>query len=127
MAEFAQNGLAGKRLLVVEDEYMIADDLACALEDEGAEVVGPAGTVVDALELGQLNRGRLDGAVLDVNLRDERVYPVADVLASRGVPFVLATGYDVASIPVAYAQMPRCEKPVDKRKLMRLLLARCSR
>jgi DNA-binding NtrC family response regulator len=127
MAEVAKNGLAGKRLLVVEDEYMIADDLACALEDAGAEVVGPAGTVEDALELVQLNRGRLDGAVLDVNLRDERVYPVADVLASRGVPFVLATGYDVASIPVAYARMPRCEKPVDKRKLMRLLLSRCSR
>jgi DNA-binding NtrC family response regulator len=127
MAEVAQNVLVGKRLLIVEDEYMIADDLASALEEAGAEVVGPAGTVEDALELVQLNRGRLDGAVLDVNLRDERVYPVADVLASRGVPFVLATGYDVASMPVAYAQMPRCEKPVDKQKLMRLLLSQCSR
>src|SRR3954465_8220409 len=99
MAEVAQNGLAGKRLLVVEDEYMVADDLAGGLGEEGAEVVGPAGTVEDALELVQLNRGRLDGAVLDVNLRDERVYPVADVLASRGVPFVLPPGNEGPTKP----------------------------
>jgi CheY-like chemotaxis protein len=127
MAEVAQNVLLGKRLLIVEDEYTIADDLASALEDAGAEVVGPAGTVEEALDLVQLNRGRLDGAVLDVNLAGERVYPVADMLASRGVPFVLATGYDVGSIPLAYAQKPRCEKPVDSQRVVRLLLSRCCR
>jgi DNA-binding NtrC family response regulator len=124
MVEGAREGLAGKRLLVVEDEYMIASYLACALEDAGAEVIGPAGTVEDALELVESDGDRLDGAVLDVNLRDERVYPVADALAARGVPFVLATGYDKTSIPPAYADVPRCEKPVDKLQLIRLLSSR---
>jgi CheY-like chemotaxis protein len=121
MADSARNGLAGKRLLVVEDEYLIAADLAATLEEAGAEVVGPAGTVTDALELIQSLGERLDAAILDVNLQGERVYPVADALAARGVPYVLATGYDAASIAPAYADAPRCEKPVDRLQLARLL------
>lgn len=124
MIERAGEVLAGKRVLVVEDEYIIASELARTLEDAGAEVVGPAGAVEDALELVASDGDRLDGAVLDVNLRDERVFPVADALAARGVRFVLITGYDETSIPQAYAAVPRCEKPVDKRQLMRLLSSR---
>jgi DNA-binding LytR/AlgR family response regulator len=123
VADVVGKGLAGKRLLVVEDEYMIASDLTWTLEDAGAEVVGPAATVADALELVEKNGLRLDGAVLDINVGDERVYPVADALARLDVPFVLSTGYDETAIPPAYADIPRCEKPVDKLKLMRLLLA----
>ncbi|MGF1627658.1 MAG: response regulator [Alphaproteobacteria bacterium] len=111
----------GKRLLVVEDEYLVATDLACALEAMGVMVVGPAGTVEDALDLVESDGGRLDGAVLDINLRGERVYPVADALTARGVPFVFATGYDMATVPETYAQVPRCEKPVDRARLTRLL------
>jgi CheY-like chemotaxis protein len=121
--DIIQKGLKGRRVLVVEDEYLIAIDLASALEDAGAEVVGPTGTVAGALELLEKHGGHLDGAVLDVNVGDERVYPVADALAARGVPFVLATGYDETSVPVAYASAPRIEKPVDKSRLMRLLLS----
>lgn len=117
----ADQGLSGKRLLVVEDEYLIASDLAYALEDAGAEVIGPAGTVEDALRLVAREGDRLDGAVLDVNLRGGRVFPVADALTARGVPFVLATGYDDVCIPAAYAGLPRCGKPVDRARLMRLL------
>jgi DNA-binding NtrC family response regulator len=113
--------LAGKRLLVVEDEYLIASDLVAALEEARAEVVGPAATVEAALQLVASEDSTLDGAVLDINLRDQRVFPVADALEARGVPFVFATGYDEGSIPPAYRGMPRYEKPVDKQKLLEIL------
>jgi len=113
--------LVGRRLLVVEDEYMIATDLARSLEGLGVEVIGPVGSVEDALELVESDGDRLDGAVLDINLRGERVYPVADALVARGVPFVFTTGYDALVIPDAHAGAPRCEKPVDKMQLLRSL------
>jgi CheY-like chemotaxis protein len=114
-------GLRGRRLLVVEDEYMIAIELVRALEDLGAEVVGPAGSVEDAFSLLEDAGAPLDAAVLDINLRDERVYPVAEALAARGVPFVFATGYDSTAIPSSFSSTPRCEKPVDKAQLARVL------
>ena len=58
-----------------------------------------------------------DGAVLDVNLQGDYVFPVLDVLRDKRVPFVLATGYDGAALPTAYADAPRCEKPLDMRRL----------
>ena len=115
--------LARKRLLLVEDEYLVAADLAYALERAGAEVVGPAGSVADALELVRDEGDRLDGAVLDVNLGGERVFPVADALAERGVPFIFATGYDASIIPSTHADAPRHEKPVDRVRLLRELAA----
>jgi DNA-binding LytR/AlgR family response regulator len=113
--------LRGRCLLVVEDEYLIAADLTASLESLGVEVIGPAASVVEALSLIDNNSDRLDGAVLDINLQNERVYPVADVLAARGVPFVFTTGYDAVAVPTPYACAPRCEKPVDKTQLIRLL------
>src|SRR3954470_16231650 len=113
--------LRGQCLLVVEDEYLIAADLMASLESLGVEVIGPAASVEDALSLVDNNFDRLDGAVLDINLRNERVYPVADALAARGVPFVFTTGYDAVAVPTTYASVPRCEKPVDKTHLVRLL------
>jgi CheY-like chemotaxis protein len=121
MAEPRPDALRGRRLLVVEDEYLIAASLARELEGRGAAVVGPAGSVRDALALVEAEGDRLDGAVLDINLRDERVYPVADALAARGVPFVFLTGYDARAIPDAYAGVPRCEKPVSSALLSRML------
>jgi CheY-like chemotaxis protein len=121
MAEPRPDALRDRRLLVVEDEYLIAAALALALEGDGAEVVGPAGSVRDALALVEAEGDRLDGAVLDINLRDERVYPVADALAARGVPFVFLTGYDARVIPDAYAGVPHCEKPVSSALLWRML------
>lgn len=122
MAKTAANTLSGRHVLVVEDDYMIAVDLARSLEDLGVTVVGPVGSVVDALALVR-GASALDAAVLDVNLgHGEKVYPVADALRARGVPFVFATGYDHWIIPNAYADAPRFEKPVDTRALLRALL-----
>src|SRR5215213_2242767 len=102
------DGLKGRRFLVVEDEYLIAADLAAFLEAQGIEVIGPAASVNEALALLESDTDGLHGAVLDVNLQDDRVYPVADVLMSRGVPFVFTTGYDTCVI-------------VDEQRLIRVL------
>jgi CheY-like chemotaxis protein len=111
--------LAGKRILVVEDEYMLASELAQFLEQQGAAVAGPAGTVKGALAL--VEKEPLDGAVLDVNLRNEKVYPVADALIARDVPIVFATGYEELLMARPYIGLPRCQKPIDKAALARAL------
>jgi CheY-like chemotaxis protein len=116
-------GLKGRRILVAEDDYHIADDLVAALEVAGAEVVGPASGVAEALALARSAAG-LDGAVLDVNLRGEMIWPVVEALASRGVPVVLATGYDAGMIPPAHGHLPRREKPVQARELLKMLASR---
>jgi CheY-like chemotaxis protein len=113
--------LRGRRFLIVEDEYLLAADMAACLEAVGIDVVGPASSVKEALALFERDRGRLHGAVLDINLQNDRVYPVADALRSRGVPFVFTTGYDASAIPKCYADVPRCDKPVDEQRLIRCL------
>ena len=85
------HALSGRRVLLVEDEAIIALDLAALLTDLGAVVVGPAHSVADALEL--LNEGKIDCAVLDINLNGEPVYPVARALETRRIPFVFVTSY----------------------------------
>jgi DNA-binding response OmpR family regulator len=103
--------LRGRRLLIVEDEYFLAEDLTDYFQQLGVEVIGPVGSVSEALKL--LNLAEVHGAILDINLRGERVYPVADVLRQRRVPFVFASGYGGETEPAAYADVPRCIKPVD--------------
>jgi len=120
MSDRQEEVLRGRRLLVVEDDYLIAVDLAQALEDLVAEIVGPAGSVREALEL-IAAAGVLDGAVLDINLGQERAWPIADELRQRNVLFVFTTGYDSWIIPEAHRDAPRCEKPVNTRVLARLL------
>ena len=114
--------LSNRRVLVVEDEYFIADDMAKALRTLGAEVVGPAPTREKALDL-VASEPRIDAAVLDINLKGESVFPVAEMLEQRGVPFVFATGYDAASVPERYQGVPRWEKPFNPGDLARALPA----
>jgi len=125
-------GVVGKRLLVVEDEFVIALDLQTLLEAAGHEVVALVASVADALALlegggdggGPGLPGRpplLDGAVLDVNLRGEPATPVADALAARGVPFVFVSGYGAAGRPPGHEEAPVLAKPYSEGDLLELV------
>lgn len=107
----ADRTLCACRILVVEDEFMLADELHMVLEAAGALVLGPAASVAEALRCIDTATA-IDGAILDVNLDGELVFPVADHLAARGVPFLFTTGYDRSIFPPRFAESPRCEKPV---------------
>jgi DNA-binding response OmpR family regulator len=117
--------LAGYRVLLVEDNFNIARALARALELHGAKIIGPVGTVKDAMARLDANEP-IDGAVLDINLRGEFAYRVADVLQSKGVRVVFLTGYDETSIPVCYRHVPCLQKPVSISRLVRVLRDECS-
>ena len=112
--------LIGRTLLLVEDDYFVADDFARSLEAAGARVVGPAATVPDALDLISRTEN-LDGAILDINLRGAPSYEVADALCARGIALVFATGYDRHVVPTRYAEIPVCEKPIDPAECSALL------
>lgn len=112
--------LRSRRILVVEDEYMIAQEIADLLSDLGAETVGPVPSIGDALRL-IATEERIDGALLDVNVNSQAVWPVVDALLERGVPMVLTTGYDASAIPSAYSHLPRQEKPTTGSDLTRAL------
>jgi DNA-binding response OmpR family regulator len=101
--------LAGCRVLVIEDEYFIADDLEHALRASGAEIVGPFGTVGSAMQ--EVTRGAFEVVVLDINLHDEMAYSVADELRRQNMPFLFATGYDASAIPSRFAGVRRWQKP----------------
>ena len=110
-----------RAVLVVEDEYLIAMDMAYALEEWGATVVGPLGSETEALDFLARGDTRIDVAVLDVNLGSHTAFDIADKLRDLDVPVVFVTGYDASSIPESYRGVPRCEKPVDQADLSRAL------
>jgi CheY-like chemotaxis protein len=101
----------GKKVLVVENEYFLADETRRKLEDIGAVVVGPVGTIEAALVL--LKNVKVDAAILDIHLIDELVFPVAEELERRSIPFVFATGYDPSILPARFTGFALCEKPAE--------------
>lgn len=114
--------LAGRRVLVVEDEPLVAMEMEEALHGIGCEVVGPAGTVEEALRLAQAEAGQLDAAVLDVNLNGRPSFPIADLLASRDVPVVFATGYgDLPDGRASGAASVLLRKPLGRGELQAAL------
>ncbi len=112
--------LAGRTVLLVEDEYFVMQRLRKALETTGATVLGPAANIAAALSLVHESEV-IDAAILDVNLMGDLVFPVADALDERGVPFAFATGYDPDVIPARHAGVPLLRKPVDPDTMARLL------
>ena len=115
-------GVAGRRVLVVEDEYLLATKMVAAFAKLGVETIGPVGTVKRALHLVEQG-AHLDAAVLDIKLRDGVVYPVAEALRARGVPFVFTTGYNEHAIPDRYKDVARYEKPFDPAQVVRALFS----
>jgi CheY-like chemotaxis protein len=104
--------LTGKRILVVEDDGALAEDICRKLRELGATVLGPAPTPFYAMSL--LGRRGVDGAVLDVRLHGATVFEVADELAQRGTPIVFAISYGPEIFPARHRQRPRVTKPLDK-------------
>jgi CheY-like chemotaxis protein len=117
-----------RRILVVEDNFVLAESMRFALEELGCTVVGPAPTTSLALEL--LAHGTVDAAVLDIDLRGSSSAAVAEELARRGTPFVFLTGYESAALlPERFHSQTRLSKPVDPEVLVRTLgaeLERCA-
>ncbi|MGD9028031.1 MAG: response regulator, partial [Methyloceanibacter sp.] len=105
--------LKGLRVLVVEDQAPIALQLEDMLVESECQVVGPASRVGQALRL--LGENVVDAAVLDLNVAGELVYPVADALDARGLPYIFATGYDPSDVSGRYGHRNIVQKPFSRR------------
>jgi DNA-binding response OmpR family regulator len=108
--------LAGLRVLIVEDDFFLAMDEQFALEDAGAQIVGPCADEATGLSAALAD---VDCAVLDLNLGNGPSFEVAAALRSRGVPFLIVTGYDAGVIPPEFSNVTRLQKPVMMRELVR--------
>lgn len=116
----AHQSFTGQRLLIVEDELLIALELQSIVEQLGGTVVGPAGSVEGALQL--LSDITPDAALLDANLRGDRVTPVAQACRDRSIPFALVTGYGRLELEEPLLQLaPRVRKPFDSRAIHNVL------
>lgn len=111
--------LKGVRVLVVEDNFFVAEHIRAILEASGCAVIGPVGHLRDGLRLAA--EEALDGALLDINLHGDRSFPIADALHQRGIPFVFLTGYDSSEIlPERLRQVQRLGKPISDSDLIAL-------
>ena len=112
--------LRGLRVLVVEDSLLVAEVIAETLESSGCAVVGPVSRLQRAVSVAR--EEMLSGAVLDVNLAGEFCFPIAAVLAARGVPFVFLTGYgDIDALPPQFQDTPVVRKPFAPDRLVSLV------
>lgn len=109
-----------RRVLVVEDEYLLAEELCRDLEAAGLEVAGPVARLDAAMALLEAPSG-VDAAVLDIRLGSDLVYPLVHALRQRGLPVVFATGVDDWALPPEMADVPRVEKPVNLAAVLRAL------
>lgn len=115
--------LSGCRVLIVEDEFFLADDAARDLSEAGAAIIGPVARLEEARS--QVEADGFDVAVIDIKLGEEMAYPVAHMLQDRHIPFVFITGYDLSNIPMSFQGVPRLEKPVGKKALLSVLRTLC--
>jgi DNA-binding NtrC family response regulator len=113
------NPLAGQRILLAEDEGLIALELERMLAEFGCDVVGPLASVDEVLASAQ--RGGLDGAMLDVNLRGHRIFEILPALQKLGLRLIITSGYDDDTLfPAPFRAMPRIAKPFDQSELRRI-------
>lgn len=110
---------ARHRVLVVEDELMVAMGLEMTLTDAGYVVVGPIGRFDQAVKAA--GTAMADVALLDVNLRGTEVFPIADMLAARGIPFAFLTGYGRETLPARFADEQILCKPFQREQLLSTL------
>lgn len=110
-------------MLVVEDDFYLADDTRRALQDAGARVLGPCARIDDCLQL--LGEEQPDCAIVDINLGRGPNFDIAAALRERGIPFVFLTGYDAGDIPAEFANSARLEKPVNTRRMLEIVDRLC--
>ena len=108
------------RVLLVEDEALVAMMIQETLAEFGFQVIGPVSTASEALS--SARESHVDAAVLDINLGDGLVYTVAEILSKRGVPFVFVTGYDAESVDSRFSGIPVLQKPIERESLQRLFV-----
>lgn len=113
--------LSGRRILVVEDESLVAMLLETILEDMDCVPVGPVSSVSDALKM-VAEEADLDAALLDVNVAGTYVFPVAEALKARGVPFVFSTGYGEGGLPDEWRGQPTIQKPFTEDTVRQALM-----
>jgi CheY-like chemotaxis protein len=111
----------GRRILLVEDEALVAMMIQDCLTENGHSVIGPVSRASDALQAAK--DGDYDAAILDINLGDGMAYPVADIVSARGIPFVFVTGYDADTIDERFSTVPILQKPIERQMLERLFLS----
>lgn len=111
--------VSGKRVLIVEDELLVALGLEDNLKSLGCEVIGPVSTLSDAKRIA--GTVQADVAILDVNLRGEYVYPAAEILADRGIPLIFCSGFLGGSLPDRFAGAVRVPKPYTSKAIAHAL------
>jgi DNA-binding response OmpR family regulator len=111
--------IEGKRVLIVEDEALIAWDLQLSVEQQGGVAIGPAGSLAEARCL--VRNGPVDAALLDIRVRDGEIFPLADELSASGVPFAFLSGLESAWLPERYQGFPLLSKPFDSYAVNRIL------
>lgn len=104
------DALSGRRVLIVEDESLVAMLLEAVLDDLGCTVIGPESNIDDGLRV-VTGGEQLDAALLDVNVAGQEVFPVAEALKARGIPFVFSTGYGESGLPNEWRGNPTVQKP----------------
>lgn len=113
------------RILVVEDEPILAFDIESTLEDMGCETVGPVGRLSDAVAL--IEKEQFDCAILDVNISGDHITSLAESLLDRGLPILLATGYDEFALSERLVKLPRLHKPYTSDELTTEVRRLCGR
>lgn len=112
--------LSGCRILIVEDDYLLAQTIVDTVEGAGAKAVGPFARMIEALE-GMTVLGAVDGAILDIGLGDETSYPLAEALQTTGIPFIFLTGTERLKLPARFERTGHLLKPHTETALIEAL------